>query len=271
MKRNYNFVKCFANLDGLRRYLETAPKTNLFAYTEHSRTGSRAFTGTDSYEEADNLLRDGDTERAKRLTACIATGLKTGNDGTRARRYNHVCGGTVNVPAVLMGLPKSMINLQKIQYKNSKVLSFVYSNAIDCSVGESEISEVSARLVCAVLGLEKKGYRVNLYSCICIEDGHERTGLFLRIKDSGQYMDTKKLAYPLINPSMLRRHAFRFIETAPGLTRSGWTAYYGHPVRDAYTITELAKEAGLTAKKVVTFYDIRRMSAPQIMEYLLKN
>ena len=268
----YNFSKSFSNLDELRRYLDEGKRTKLFEYTESSRTNSSSFTGTESYEQANTLLRDGDTERAERLKAATGNGLKTAETGSRTRRYSHVCGGAVNVPAMLMSLPKSMIAQKKIIYKEGKVLSFVYNQTVESKIKESEISDVSAKLVSAVMGLEKRGYRVNLFYCICAERTSapaERVGMFVRIKDSSQYFDTKKLAYPLVNPSMLRRHFFRFVETAPGLNNRSWLYTYGRVLRDGGAIDELAKGAGLTPRRVVSFYDIRYKSAPEIMQLLL--
>ena len=97
----------------------------------------------------------------------------------------------------------------------------------------------------------------------------ETVAAFVRIKDSGQYLDAKKMAYPLVNPSMLRRHFFRFIEKAEGITSKRWPSGYGRPVRDAAEVAELAKGAGVRAGRVVSFYDIRTKSAPEIMQFVL--
>lgn len=266
----YSFSKSFANLDGLRRYLDTAETNKTIFPEEHSKTGKKSFTGTYSFEEADALLRDGDTKNAERLKAVSGTGLKApAGETTKTRRYNHVTGGNVNVPAMLNGLPKSMIAQKKMIYKNTKVLSLIYGFSIDWTVNEDEISRVSVNLVSAIMGLEKKGYRINLYVGFGCQHSEERVGMFVRIKDAGQYIDPKKMAYPLVNPSMLRRHNFRFLETVPGLKVKTWSHGYGRPLKDIESLTDLAKEAGLTPKKVVTFYDIRNKTAPEIMKLLL--
>ena len=270
------FTKVFSNLEGFRRYLDTAKFNDLFKYEyeRSSNTGRASFTGTANYETADGLLRDGDTENAKRLTAATGNGLKSANgDGQRARRVSAVCGGAANVPAVLMGLPKSMIKQQKFVYKDTKVLNLVYSVSIHSGIDASEINRVSINLVNAIMGIEKKGYRVNLYVCVCAERragrGSEFCNMFVRIKDSGQYMDVKKMAYPLVNPSMLRRHYFRFVETAENIKNSSWVDTYGTPIRDVLKIQEFAKNAGINAQKVVTSYNIPHETAQAKMQRLI--
>ena len=176
-----------------------------------------------------------------------------------------------------MSLPKSMIANKRVIYKDSKVLSLVYNCSIDCTISAEEINKVSAELVNAVLGLEKKGYRINLYVGIITgytktirrKESGELCAMFVKIKDSGQYMDVKKMAYPLVNPSMLRRHYFRFVETAPGLTDYSWPRGYGRPIRDRGEAEPVVKSSGINAKKVVSFYDLRYMKSADIMKYLL--
>lgn len=268
------FTKVFQNLEGFRRYLDNAKYNELFKYEHSSETGRASFTGTADYNTANGLLRDGDTENAKKLAAAAGNGLKSANgDGQRSRRISAVCGGAANVPAVLMGLPKSMIMQKKFVYKDSKVLNLVYSVSIGANINASEINRVSVNLVNAIMGIEKKGYRVNLYVCVCAERrtgrGSEFCNMFVRIKDSGQYMDVKKMAYPLVNPSMLRRHYFRFVETAENIKDSSWVYTYGTPIKDVLKIQDFAKSAGINAKKAVTFYGIQQKTSPEIMQLLL--
>ena len=40
--------------------------------------------------------------------------------------------------------------------------------------------------------------------------------LLVRIKDSGKYLDTLRIAYPLVNPSFYRRHVFGYMERLKG-------------------------------------------------------
>lgn len=263
-------VKTFSNLDGFRAYLDTAPENAVFkGMSLYSRKNSESFTGTGSYDEANTLLRDGDAKSAAALKEATVANIKTLGDGKRTRRFNSVAGGVANVPATIMGLPKSMIRTERVKYKDSKVLNICYNGTAAGSVDKTELRETAARLMGAIVGLEKNGYRVNLYLYIGSRSGSNSCNMFVRIKDSAQYLDIKKTAYPLINPSMLRRHYFRFVETAPGLTDYRFTGGYGSVIDDETEIKSAAKKAGLVLKKIVSFYDLRRIkSAAAIMEKL---
>lgn len=263
-------VKTFSNLDGFRAYLDSATENEVFSGRPcGSRTGSAKFAGTDSYESANLLLRDGDTKNAAALKAAAAAHIKTLGDGVRTKRYNAVCGGVANVPATLMGLPKSMIRTQKVTFKDSKVLTICYNGTAAAHVDKNDLRDTAARLMSALVGLEKNGYRVNLYVYMGSRRGDDSCNMFVRIKDSGQYMDLKKAAYPLINPSMLRRHYLRFVETAPGLKNREFYCGHGSVIDDPAAVESAAKAAGLTLKKIVSFEELRGIkTAAAIMEKL---
>lgn len=262
-------VKSFTNLDGFRAYLDAAPENEVFAGRScGSRTGSEKFAGTESYEAANILLRDADSRTAAALKAAAAVHVKTLGEGRRTRHFNAVCGGAVNVPATIMGLPKSMIRTEKVTYKDSKVLTICYNGTAASSVDKNALRDTAAALMGAIMGLEKNGYRINLYVYMGSRRGADSCNMFVRIKDSGQYLDLKKMAYPLVNPSMLRRHFLRFVETAPGLKNQSFYIGHGAVIDDAGAVQSAAKEAGLNFKKIVSFESLRGKKAPAIMEAL---
>lgn len=276
MSKDVFYCKSFPNLATFYAYLDGAPANEKFSGRRlESETGTRSFTGTESYFQANEFLLRGDADSAEMIKKALLTKVKrAAGTGTKNRQINAVCGGHVNVPAMLVGLPKSMKRTEKIHYQNgSKVLSICYNNNASAGYSAKDKAEVSAALVSAVMALENKGYRINLYaSCAAYEPlrggGREYVANFVKVKDSGQYMDLKKLAYPLVNPSFQRRHAFRFRETMPGL-KGGWPGGYGYSVTDSDTVGKLAKEAGLNIKKIVTFYELEGMDAEKIAERLL--
>lgn len=261
-------VNIFFNLDSFRRYLDAGTVNGIFQKAKkQSETGKIDFCGTETWTEANDLMRDGDSKSAALMKS--AGGIKaSAGEGTKTRRYSAVCGGAANVPAMLMGLPKSMIAQKKIVYKNSKVLNICYNLTVDFSVKREDIIRASAALAGAVMGLEKRGYRVNLYVCCASEEGRDICAFFVKIKDSGQYIDPKKLAYPLVNPSMLRRHFFRYVEIAPGLSDSRWPLGYGHLLRSKNDLQKLASGSGLNLKDIICLDDIKNMNPEKIAEFL---
>lgn len=268
-----DITKTFSNLDGLRAYLDTAPENDVFKGRDcGSYTGSEKFTGTESYRAANDLLRDGDDKNAAALKAATAARVKTLGEGKRTRRYNSICGGAANVPAALLGLPKTMIRTEKVSYKDSKVLNICYNGSASCDIEADELKDTAAALMGALMGLERNGYRVNLYvyfgSKASVPRGYDTCNMFVRIKDSAQYLDLKKTAYPLVNPSMLRRHFLRFVEVAPGLKNKCFSWGHGSPISDAGSVDTAAKNAGLHLKKIVSFYELRGLNTSEIISKL---
>lgn len=261
------FIKTFSNLASFSRFIEEAPvNKEVFRYGLESETGTRSFTGTSSFDEAKTLLRDGDEKNAKKIINVTAPGKITAKD-IRPRRERSYYGGAVNIGAVVTGRPKTMYRnvMQKI---DTKVLTFVYNTSVSCMVEADDIARAAVNLTSAICGIEKKGYRVNLYAGKISTDRHECFAALVKIKDSKTYMDRKKMAYPLINPSMNRRHMFAALERAEGISRD-WADGYGRRA-DEKTSAEAVKRAGIDARRVISYFDICRMDAAGIIDYLLK-
>jgi hypothetical protein len=107
-----------------------------------------------------------------------------------------------------------------------------------------------------------------------MESSHEAAGAFIKIKDSGAYMDRKKMAYPLVNTSFFRRHMFKFIETNDGLKDSIWASCYGMAIDKNAAGHEkriqIAKAAGVQVKNIVSYYDIKDLDEAGIAALLMR-
>lgn len=261
------FVKTFGNLASFSRFLnETAPNEKVFGKYLESKTGSRSFTGTDSFEHAENLMKFGDEKNAQKIINVTAPGKIVAKD-IRPRRERSLYGGAVNIGAVVTGRPKTMYRnvMQKV---DTKVLTFVYNTSVSRMVEADDIAQTAANLTSAICGIEKKGYRVNLYAGKISTSGNECFAALVKIKDSKTYMDRKKMAYPLINPSMNRRHMFAALEHTEGIS-SGWACGYGR-CAESDKAAEAVKRAGIDARHVVNYWDLHKMTPAQIVDYLLK-
>ena len=176
------------------------------------------FTGTESFEEAQNLLKCGDKENADKIAATIRK-IKAQGKGTETRNklYNSPCGFMPIVPKVLAGEPQNMMAIKKQRYNSTKVINIAYNVAVSCSITVNELTETAAKVANVIASLEKNGYRVNLYAYSCGRDlKHNYYSLLVKIKDSGKYLDTLRIAYPLVNPSFFRRHVFGYMERLKG-------------------------------------------------------
>ena len=209
----FNSVEEFSN------WLQVTPQTakgkEFNASNEISRSNTK-FAGTESFEEAQNLLKCGDKENADKIAATIRK-IKAQGKGneTRNKLYNSPCGFMPIVPKVLAGDPQNMLAIKKQKYNSTKVLNVVYNITVSGGKKKELLFETAAKVANVIASLEKNGYRVNLYVCFSVKstcDESSKAISIIKIKDSGKYLDTLRIAYALVNPSFLRRHLFAYLE-----------------------------------------------------------
>ena len=223
----FNSVEEFSN------WLQSTPQTAKGESLNESITNSFKFTGTRTFEEAQTLLKYGDKENADKINATIKK-IKAQGKGneTRNKLYNSPCGFMPIVPKVLAGDPQNMLAIRKERCNSTKVLNVVYNITVSGGKKKELLFETAAKVANIIASLEKDGYRVNLYVCfsvksVCNENSKAIT--IIKIKDSGKYLDTLRIAYPLVNPSFLRRHLFAYLERLQGYELSDG---YGIPLND---------------------------------------
>ena len=239
-----------------------------FEDKQHSQTKDFEFTGTIDYMEANNLFMYGDKNNADKLNEALRK-IKAQGKGneTRNKLYNSPCGFMPIVPKVLAGDPNNMLAIKKQAYRSTKVINIIYSMSCSGSVPATEILNNSAKLVEVICQLEKNGYRVNLYAGDNARfkfKGQEiHTAFIIKLKDSGKYLDPLKIAYPLVNPSFLRRHAFKWLETFPKFDARG---DYGGAM-NGEQFREFMKDKFKNAV-ILSFYDICGKDTKEIAKYI---
>ena len=211
----FNSVEEFSN------WLQVTPQTakgkEFNASNEISRSNTE-FTGTESFDVAQKLLKYGDKVNADKIAATIRK-IKAQGKGneTRNKLYNSPCGFMPIVPKVLAGDPQNMLAIRKERYNSTKVLNVAYNVAVDCTRTTEDLIKTAAKVANVIASLEKNGYRVNLYAYSCGRDlKNNYYSLLVKIKDSGKYLDTLRIAYALVNPSFYRRHIFGYMERLKG-------------------------------------------------------
>ena len=208
-------------MEEFSNWLQSTPQTAKGKEFDASNTISKyntEFTGTESFDVAQKLLKYGDKVNADKIAATIRK-IKAQGKGneTRNKLYNSPCGFMPIVPKVLAGDPQNMLAIRKERYNSTKVLNIAYNVTIDCEVEAEEIIETAAKVANVIASLEKNGYRVNLYAFSCGKGKRDTVySLLVKIKDSGKYLDTLRIAYPLVNPSFLRRHILAYLERIKG-------------------------------------------------------
>ena len=260
------FFEKFESVTEFIHTINTRKVRESFENSQSSQTKNYQFTGTEDYKEANDLFLYGDKNNANKLNEALRK-IKAQGKGneTRNKLYNSPCGFMPIVPKVLAGDPNNMLAVKKESYRSTKVINIIYSMSCSCDVSADEILNNSAKLVEVICQLEKNGYRINLYTGDNARfkrlDTH--TAFIVKLKDSGQYLDPLKIAYPLVNPSFLRRHAFKWLET---FTKFDACGNYGGAM-NGEQFREFMKDKFKNAV-VLSFYDICGKNTKEIIKMI---
>lgn len=214
----------YDNVGDFVEWLRKTPQTKKGKeYSASTRTSDYAtsFAGTESFEAAQELLDNGDAilsrmimEQAVSIKAKSKTGYMRSNGIVSGPQ-----GFVPNIGAYLTGHPNNMVNIRQTFKPMSKVLNIVYNITVNYEVKTNQMISAASKVACAISTLETKGYRVNVYIgnyCHNFKSKAQNSevGFIIKIKDAGKPLDPLRIAYPLANPSMLRRHGFAFYERA---------------------------------------------------------
>lgn len=252
-------VKKFDNLNEYSRYL-SKPVSALFMRfgEECSRKGGKGFTKTESWEEAEQLLKFGDKENlAKLQTKIVKQSLKGSGESKRIETYRSFVGYAPHVPSYIAGQPKTMLRKRVVRTANSKILNVMYSPVAHGGIDANELLEASLAIMNFIASLEKQGYKVNLYTIITSKKRSQTVSQIVKIKASDDYTDLAKIVYPMVNPSFLRRHFFRFIEVTEELTEREFCGTYGIPVYEQHEVEPIWKQMGIRVDYYFNFYEYR--------------
>ena len=207
-----DFLEKFESISEFQRAINTREVHEFYKDILSSEKATKTFAGTESYEEAENLLLHGDKSMAAQLVECNG---KRMNETNKTTIYNSPIGFVPNVPNYLSGRPDNMFAVKTQTYKSCKVLNVCVNSAVSFDVTTKDIIAFNQKLLNVVYTLEKRGYRLNLYVGFVAEFSKSSNigACFIKVKDSGKLMNVTNVAYPLCNTSFLRRHFFRWIET----------------------------------------------------------
>ena len=207
-----DFLEKFESISDFQRAINTREVNEFYKDILSSEKATKTFTGTESYEEAQNLLLHGDKSIAAKLVECNG---KRMNETKKSTIYNSPVGFVPNIPNYLSGRPDNMFAVKTQTYKSCKVLNVCVNSAVAYSVETKDIIAFNQKLLNVVYTLEKRGYRLNLYVGVVAEFSKSKNigACFIKVKDSGKLLNVTNVAYPLCNASFLRRHFFKWVET----------------------------------------------------------
>lgn len=221
----------FESLQEFYEYITNTPTNAAFAKREafsnlssHSYRRSEWY-GTESFEEASNMMRDGWTIGAQNLTQKLKLAETNKEVQNTYKNVLSICGYQAIVPLYLNGVPNNMIN-KKIVPVKKKVITINKALSCSCAVSSETMMEESVKAFQIIKKIEATGIRVNLN--LLISTGH--VCVKIKLKSASERLNLSKLAFPLVHPSMFRRLYFRFIEVYPTIPKSFSFGYGKVPV-----------------------------------------
>ena len=205
-------IKNFSSVAALNDYCDNTPAVKGWTCAA-STTGSARFTGTENYDEARRLSETGCPDIVKGLKNNLSK-FQSARVQPRRATFDNICGYLPNVPAYIAGRPLSMYDSRPNPIK-TKVLDIIYCVSVDYSKNTAQMIEAGSAVIQAIQDLESAGYRCNLYCNVtCVFDSGSRVvSISTRVKNSTEYFNLSRISYAVANPSYLRRHAFKVIET----------------------------------------------------------
>lgn len=251
-----HIVKKFDSLLQYSRYLEQTTN-KIFNGHECSKTGGKGFTGTASFDEAQELLKFGDNENFQMLKAEMlksSLNLKGSGEQIKTQTYCSYVGYAPHVPSFVAGKPTTMLRKKNVKTYNNKVLNILYNPTANGDIDAKSLIRASIEVLNFISGLEKKGYKINLYNIISAKGFKETLTQIVKIKSSDDYTDLKKMVYPMVNPSFLRRHSFRFMEVEKDLADRYFRGGYGSALYDEEEIQPILQQCNMKVDYYISFY-----------------
>lgn len=209
-------------------YMKMINRPRVTGRDNASESGSKSFTGTNSLDEALGLMRAGDKESLEQMKPIKNNIDKEYETQPSEKRiiYESPTGYAPIVPNAILGLPNSMRNEKRIK-RDSKIINIFFNQSWGAMIPTSVIEYNGAFVLSYIDALERNNYRVNLYvgkmsSATLGVEGH-----MARIKKDSEPLNMYQTAFYLINPSYLRRVAFKIDENEEFLSDQTWSGYGG--------------------------------------------
>lgn len=217
--------KDISKVDNIKEYMYYFDSiTDLYRYIVNNKKEIPAgastlkrdkFYGGISFKEALKRLLNGDEELAKDINNIKIDGVVA--EKLTFKYINDIQGVVPNVPNFLMGLPQSMVRIQRTKIKSSqKILNLVFDISVSCMITKKEYMQVSKLFLDVIDKVEKMGYRCNLYiAAVSMSESERFMNTFLiKLKNSNEPFNRYKCSFVLGHMAMFRRIMFRLIELA---------------------------------------------------------
>lgn len=229
----------------------------------------KPWSGTHTFQEATDLIKTGFKDPLEKMKKAI---VKIGNtqDRNRPKMKTDFVGFVPHVPNTIMGLPMTMINKEKEVSKN-KMIHLIYSFGASSNVTPNDMIKGGINFISLVNSLEKQGYRVKIDVCTTFTESKTLGVMTVNVKEFGQKLNLLKLTFPLVQPAMFRRIAFKWLETTPDNTDKSFVTTYGKPLstffnQDAQKEADYLRKIGVIKNRNTYFlsvYNAMNSKTPQ--------
>lgn len=232
---NNKYLVEFNSIEEFYKYIKETPINNTFSGKDlASESNGSEFSGTESFDEAVSLLKNGDKDIAKKLTQKIKVKSIGIEHTKKAITTYDVCGYQASVPRYLQGVPTNMINKKMVMQKQ-KVIVINKDVGYAARIKKEQIIEESVKAFEIIKKIEAQGIRVVLNVIWGVSELKEAEGKSIvckiRVKSANERLNISKMAFIMCHPSMLRRILLRFEETYPEFTNS-FMFGYGYPMKE---------------------------------------
>lgn len=207
-------------------------ETEMESGDRHSITGSLAFCGTETIEEAERLALNGwpaGLEKIKRFKAKLDENV--GENLVEQKLNYDVAGGDWDIGRVLIGEPEAAMVWEEHETEK-RIVHIVLSGGVSCQIGTDIIFRRGAGVCGLVDALEKSGTRCQVTLAFGVDSKCGKTiQNFIRIKDPDAPADIDRIIFALCHASTLRRIAFSLWEQYPAEVRNEFKipGLYGFP------------------------------------------
>ena len=104
----------------------------------------------------------------------------------------------------------------------------IYYNFCDSgNISPKTLYKGGINFISLVNMLEKQGYRIKINVMFISITENEMASFTINVKQHSQKLNLLKLSFPLVHPSMLRRFAFKWLETSPDIKNKTFSEGYG--------------------------------------------
>lgn len=224
--RNVGGDRWVVECSGLAEFLNPGPRAVGF---NRSEEGTASFTGSASYGEALQIMRDGwpdGAERARALAASLSAEA-TGAEATqRPAAVWDVAGDDADVERFLSGDPESMVAWEPETVPAAgRVVRVVLDGSVNCDVGAEYLRVAGVMTAAAVDVLEARGVRCEVWVSYSSNFRNKETvEIRHRLKAAEEPLDLPRVVAGM-HPSAFRRVGFRWMETrAECPSGYGWNA-----------------------------------------------